>query len=248
MQESYKDDRASEYERLFRDIAREAVSKVNKRLSRGLSPDCRDEKARTPLIRASEIGNTPLIGVLLRHGADKDATDVDGETGLFKAARKGDLEMARFLLSQGANPHISNNEGLTASGIAQKNGHDELAAFLLAESAKPSTIKDKEMPPPDDSPAQPSAAIPVAETSETESRYSKGDSDLDTDKSVNDREDERTGPDTPTPNLVVEGPMGSRINQTASVENTRTNPIVLIFSSFHLGVHEFGYASSFADS
>ena len=225
MQESYKDDQASEYESLFQEIARGAVGKVNKRLSRGLSPDCRDEKARTPLIVASEIGNTSLIGMLIGHGADKDATDVDGETGLFKAARKGDLEMASFLLSQGANPHISNNEGLTASGIAQKNGHGELAAFLLAESAK-----DKEMPQPDDSPAPPSAAIPVAETSETESRYSKGDSDLDTDKSVNDREDGRTAPETPTPNLVVEGPMGSRYNETASVENTQTNPIETILT------------------
>jgi hypothetical protein len=179
---------------------------------------------------ASEIGNTSLIGMLIGHGADKDATDVDGETGLFKAARKGDLEMARFLLSQGANPHISNNEGLTASGIAQKNGHDELAAFLLAESVEPATIKDKEMPQPGDSSAPPAAEIPVAETSETESRDSEGDSDLDTDNSVNDQEDERTAPETPTPNLVVEGPMGSRYNETASVENTQTNPIETILT------------------
>ena len=127
----------TEKERLLLDaVANGAVSKADKLLSRGeVSPDCRDNEGRTPLMRAAEDGNAALVAVLIRHGADVNSLDADGETALMKAAFGGHLSVVELLAENGADLEIRNNDGSTALEIAQVMEHEDVAAFLSAQSA-----------------------------------------------------------------------------------------------------------------
>src|SRR5262249_54332448 len=58
-------------------------------LERGLDPNCRDARGRTPLhYVAGSFGNVEVLRVLLKHGADPKARDDQGQTPLDLAKEK----------------------------------------------------------------------------------------------------------------------------------------------------------------
>jgi hypothetical protein len=69
-------------------------------LDAGASP-LGDEEAR-PLIRASELGSTEIVRLLLAQGADSNATDKHGSTPLGTAASFGKKAVVEILLAAGA--------------------------------------------------------------------------------------------------------------------------------------------------
>ncbi|MGB6063253.1 MAG: ankyrin repeat domain-containing protein [Desulfomonilaceae bacterium] len=157
----------TEKERLLLDaVANGAVSKVDKLLSRGeVSPDCRDNEGRTPLIIAAEEGNAALVGVLIRHGADLNAVDNDGETASMKAAFDGHLSVVKLLAENGADLEIRNNEGLTALEIAQEIEASDVVTYLTAQQDASSAHTETSGDPDDDGPTTDGpggASLPVA--------------------------------------------------------------------------------------
>ena len=167
MRERFIRGRMNECEQLFEAMGKGAVAQVDRLLSSGVSPDCRDDEGKTPLMRGAEDGNAPLVGVLIRHDAELNAVDTDGETALMKAAFGGHIAVAEMLVGKGADLEMQNNDGSTALEIAKMRKHDDLAALLSAQSVG-STIPIKEeisTDPDDDGPTTDGpagASVPVA--------------------------------------------------------------------------------------
>lgn len=251
MRERFIRGRMSECEQLFDAIGKGAIGQMDKLLSRDVSTDCRDQKGKTPLMKASAAGKPAMAVVLLRNKANVNAVDDDGNTALMEAAHGGHLDVIKLLMSHGADASGRNNEGLTALDIAQKSGHHEVAAFLSAQSAG-STLTPKEVTstdpdddgPTTDGPAGAAGSVPVAAAmiplsepqsyvqeldlealpSVAESPYFKAQQEPD--MTTEDRKQEAEA----HPNPVVEAPEGSGNDQKASVETTHTNPIETILT------------------
>jgi hypothetical protein len=155
MQEDQNNRRVINLEaQLFHAVEIKSPAQAERHLSRKrVSADCRDDKGRTPLMKASETGDAAMVGLLLRHRADPNAVDSEGETSLVKAAFGGYLDVVELLMSHGADGDLRNNEGMTALEIAQEMEHDDVAAFLSAQSAGSTTsiIEDTSTDPNDDS-------------------------------------------------------------------------------------------------
>jgi hypothetical protein len=122
MQEDQSNKRVINWQaQLFHAVEMKSRSQAERLLSRKrAAPDCRDEKGGTPLMKASEAGDTSMVGLLLRHRADPNAVDSDGDTALVKAAFGGHSGVVKLLMSHGADVDIRNNENMTALEIAQE--------------------------------------------------------------------------------------------------------------------------------
>ena len=81
----------------------------------------------TALHAATQIGNLPMVQVLLHYGADVNAVYNNGKTALHMAES---LDIVRELLSKGANINAEDEDGQTPYALAFQHGHDEAAAHL----------------------------------------------------------------------------------------------------------------------
>lgn len=144
--------RMSDCELLLEAEGRGAIGQVEKHLSRGVSSDCRDEKGRTPLIRACASGKTAMAAVILRYNPNVNLVDEIGYTALISAAFNGHMEAVKLLMSNGADPTIRNDENLTASEAAAEMGFPEVATYLSAQEAAFSTRIETSENPDDDGP------------------------------------------------------------------------------------------------
>jgi ankyrin repeat protein len=143
----------------------------DKLLSQGeVSPDCRDNEGKTPLISAAEGGNAALVAVLIRQAADVNALDSDGEAGLTKAAFGGHIAVAKMLIENGADLEMQNNDGSTALEIAKMRKQDDLAALLSGRSADSMSGVEEEIStdPDDDGPPETSQAPEPGTSAQTE--------------------------------------------------------------------------------
>ncbi len=142
MRERFIRGKISDSEQLFGAVAKGAVGQVEKLLSRGVSPDCRDDKSGSPLIVAAGLGFTAVVAVLIRHNADSKAVDAIGYTPLMAAASNGHIEVVKLLVSNGADLEIRNKENLTASDVAKEMGFPEIVTYLSAQEASSSTVTE----------------------------------------------------------------------------------------------------------
>lgn len=107
----------------------------------------------TPLLRAVERGDHPMIRLLLDRGADPDGacTCSGAENPIWVAAVQGDAVTVDLLLSRGADPNHPAFAGLTPLDVAVIRGHDQVAQRLLMAGARRSTlIRDAHAPTPED--------------------------------------------------------------------------------------------------
>jgi ankyrin repeat protein len=117
-------------------------------LSRGASPNSRDNQGDTPLMAAVCQGNLQCIQLLLSRGALPNSRDMAGETPLMMATADDDhfpqrqIQIMQMLLSKGADVNAVDFEGGTVLSHAVKyttlDGRIDLTIprFLLTHGAK----------------------------------------------------------------------------------------------------------------
>jgi uncharacterized protein len=157
-------------EQLLEAAQKGAIAQVDRLLSRGVSPDCKDEKGKTPLIKASAAGNAAMAAVLLRHNADVNAVDDIGYTALMAAAFNGHMDVVKILVANGADLAKRNQENLTASEAAEEMGFTEIATYLSAQEAASSTRSQTSEEPDDFGPTTDTtagASLPFASATAT---------------------------------------------------------------------------------
>ncbi len=97
--------------------------------------DIRDLDENTPLIRASFLGNTNLVRMLLGHGADANAVNKRGWCGLHFAAQENRGDIAKLLVDAGAIVDLRDLDGNTPLSNAVFSSAKEIIVFLLASGA-----------------------------------------------------------------------------------------------------------------
>lgn len=103
-------------------IARRDVTWTRWLLQEGANPNIADNRGRTPLIIATEIGFGEGAEALLSHGAQVDIANQTGETPLISAVHARNIELIEILLAGGANPDRTDNTGRSARDYARQPG------------------------------------------------------------------------------------------------------------------------------
>ena len=106
-------------------------------LQEGANPNVADNRGRTPLIAAAEIGFLEGVEALVKGGARVDIANETGETPLIAAVHARNVELMQILLAAGADPDRADNAGRSARDYAGVPG---VPQRLL------STIEDNERP------------------------------------------------------------------------------------------------------
>ena len=102
--------------------------------SERLELDAKNEFDRTPLSIAAELGNVPVLRLLLENGANPNVMDDNGSTPFYWACESADDDEAiSLLLDNGADPTVANNRGDTSFHAVCCRGHVETIRFLLEQ-------------------------------------------------------------------------------------------------------------------
>ncbi len=115
-------------------------------LNAGADPNIRTwNGSQTPVIRAVEMHDLPLVRLLLDHGANPNTPEPDFQrnTPLMLAAESGNQEITALLLAHGADPTAKNSAGQTALDIALRNNHPDISALLRAATPPPPFIPSR---------------------------------------------------------------------------------------------------------
>jgi ankyrin repeat protein len=107
-------------------------------LQRGVNPNSRDDRGRTPLIDAVSGGHLEAVHLLLSSGAEVNARTKAGGTALIEAAARGRLSVTRELVKSGADLNVSQRGWGTALETAERTGHNQIAAMLRQAGARSS--------------------------------------------------------------------------------------------------------------
>ncbi len=90
----------------------------------------------TPLIIATQSGNTAIMQLLIQAGADP-SVEVRGKTALEFAALQGDTQSIRILKEAGADNVNLSRSGYTPLHLAVNQGHKDAVKYLLHQGADP---------------------------------------------------------------------------------------------------------------
>lgn len=94
----------------------------------------------SPLMAAAEVGNAPVVGLLIFNGADVNIAttcqECDSETALTIAAEYGHASVVQLLLEAGADQTHTTTTGLTALGLAQRDRHTQVIRVLEANQTR----------------------------------------------------------------------------------------------------------------
>ena len=102
-------------------------------LGKGANPNLADKNGETALQRASSLGWSDGVEILVHAGASIDVSNSAGETPLIAAVHRRDTALVRTLLAAGANPDRSDNSGRSARDYAELLGPQ---SGILAELDK----------------------------------------------------------------------------------------------------------------
>lgn len=91
-------------------------------LQEGANPNIADNRGRTPLIAATEIGFIEGVEALVENGARTDIANETGETPLISAVHARNIELIEVLVRAGADPDRADNAGRSARDYASMPG------------------------------------------------------------------------------------------------------------------------------
>ncbi len=97
-----------------------------------------NDSGYTPLISASQFGDTKMVQLLITKGAAVNARDCRGRTALHQAATRTEgieTEIISILIEGGIDIEVQDNEGTSALGVALKCGTIAAAQKLLEHGA-----------------------------------------------------------------------------------------------------------------
>jgi len=106
-------------------------------LQEGANPNIADNRGRTPLILAAQLGFVEGVQALVDAGARLDVGNETGETPLIAAVHARNIELIEVLVGAGADPDRADNAGRTARDYAAMPGVSArvLAAIERSEDA-----------------------------------------------------------------------------------------------------------------
>jgi ankyrin repeat protein len=84
---------------LFEGVAQGDLELVNRSITSGAMIECMDHMQQTPLLLATKLGGSEVLGALLAAGADPNVTDQGTKSPLHYAYELGRLDIASHLLS-----------------------------------------------------------------------------------------------------------------------------------------------------
>ena len=124
-------------------VARRDVTWVRFLAAKGANVNARNNKGKTPLQLASNIGFSEGVEALLTLGAKVDEPDSTGETPLIAATHRKDAAMARVLLKAGASAARNDNSGRSALDYAKLDGRGNPVLAEIENAAKIAAGKPK---------------------------------------------------------------------------------------------------------
>nr|WP_202131774.1 ankyrin repeat domain-containing protein [Aurantiacibacter rhizosphaerae] len=107
-------------------------------LQQGANPNIADNRGRTPLIAAAQIGFVEGVEALVDAGARLDIGNETGETPLIAAVHARNIELIQVLVSAGADPDRADNAGRTARDYATMPGVSGRVITAIEASEKAS--------------------------------------------------------------------------------------------------------------
>jgi ankyrin repeat protein len=123
--------------------ARRDLTWLNYLVAKGANVNAADDRGRTALELAVNLGWREGAALLLEQKAFPDPSNDAGETPIIFAVHRKDAQMVKALLEAGANPDRSDNSGRSARDYAKLEGGANLLSVIenstkkSAKSAKP---------------------------------------------------------------------------------------------------------------
>ncbi|GLH03330.1 Ankyrin repeat domain-containing protein 39 [Gryllus bimaculatus] len=119
------------------------ITRIEKLLRQGVSPNAEDAAGYTALHYASRAGHLELCRILLSAGAEPNSLTRAGRaSSLHRAASRGLVDIVKLLLKSGALPDLQDSDGKTALHRAVEGGHYLVAQALLDVSDVSKKIPD----------------------------------------------------------------------------------------------------------
>lgn len=103
-------------------VARRDLTWTQFLLQEGANPNIADNRGRTPLIAAAQIGFIEGVQALVDAGARLDVGNETGETPLIAAVHARNVDLIEILIKAGADPDRADNAGRTARDYASMPG------------------------------------------------------------------------------------------------------------------------------
>lgn len=110
--------------------ARRDLTWLNYLIAKGANVNQADDRGRTPLELAVNLGWREGAQLLLDQKASPDISNDAGETPLIFAVHRKDLQLTKALLEAGANPDRSDNSGRSARDYAKADGSSQLISAI----------------------------------------------------------------------------------------------------------------------
>ena len=122
---------------------RRDITWLNYLISKGANVNQADDRGRSPLQLAVNLGWREGAEFLVEHGARTDASNDAGETPLISAVHRRDLQLIKVLLQAGADPDRSDNSGRSARDYAKLEGDNSALLSTISQFAKKGGSKSK---------------------------------------------------------------------------------------------------------
>ncbi len=125
----------SSFDKIEKAILDKDIGTVKTLLKNGISPNSKNEKGLTVLMKASAYGTLEIVQTLVAKGAKINETTPWGTTALSLAAEYGKEDIIKWLIKKGANISIKDKYGGTALTQTAAKGYTRIVKILVDNGA-----------------------------------------------------------------------------------------------------------------